>query len=77
MRANGRAAAYPSSGGGPAMTSLIAGKMQISLQNLGAVIPRIQEGRLRAILTTVEARSPMLPNVPTAEEAVPRFVVPP
>jgi tripartite-type tricarboxylate transporter receptor subunit TctC len=59
----------PYSGGGPAMTSLIAGITQVSFQNLGAVIPHIRDGRLKAILTTAEARSPVLPEVPTSAEA--------
>jgi tripartite-type tricarboxylate transporter receptor subunit TctC len=59
----------PYSGGGPAMTSIIAGTTQVSFQNLGAVIPHIRDGRLKAILTTAEARSPVLPEVPTAIEA--------
>ncbi|MGG5820774.1 Bug family tripartite tricarboxylate transporter substrate binding protein [Falsiroseomonas sp. HW251] len=59
----------PYSGGGPAMTSIVAGDTQVSFQNLGAVIPLIQDGRLRPILITSEQRSPVLPNVPTAGEA--------
>ncbi|WP_424135487.1 Bug family tripartite tricarboxylate transporter substrate binding protein [Roseomonas chloroacetimidivorans] len=59
----------PYSGGGPAMTSVIAGDTQISFQNLGAVIPHIQDGRLRPILITSAERSPVLPKVPTAQEA--------
>ena len=59
----------PYSGGGPAMTSIIAGTTQVSFQNLGAVIPHIRDGRLKAILTTAETRSPILPEVPTAGEA--------
>ncbi|WP_338665218.1 tripartite tricarboxylate transporter substrate binding protein [Pararoseomonas sp. SCSIO 73927] len=59
----------PYSGGGPAMTSVIAGDTQISFQNLGAVIPHIQDGRLRPILITSAERSPVLPAVPTALEA--------
>ncbi|MGG5811854.1 Bug family tripartite tricarboxylate transporter substrate binding protein [Falsiroseomonas sp. CW058] len=59
----------PYSGGGPAMTSIVAGNTQISFQNLGAVIPLIRDGRLRPILITSEARSPVLPDVPTAVEA--------
>ncbi|MBP0445040.1 tripartite tricarboxylate transporter substrate binding protein [Roseomonas sp. SSH11] len=58
----------PYSGGGPAMTSVIAGTTQISFQNLGAVIPHIQDGRLRPILITAAERSPVLPNLPTAVE---------
>jgi len=56
----------PYSGGGPAMTSVIGGTTQVSFQNLGAVIPHIQSGRLKAILVTAAERSPVLPNVPTA-----------
>jgi tripartite-type tricarboxylate transporter receptor subunit TctC len=59
----------PYSGGGPAMTSAVAGTTQISFQNLGAVLPHIQAGRLRAILVTAEARAAALPDVPTAAEA--------
>ncbi len=59
----------PYSGGGPAMTSAIAGTTQLSFQNLGAVIPHIQSGRLKAIMITSDARSPVLPNVPTAVES--------
>jgi len=59
----------PYSGGGPAMTSIVAGNTQISFQNLGAVIPLIRDGRLRPILITSDARSPVLPGVPTAQEA--------
>ena len=66
----------PYSGGAPAMTSVIAGTTQVSFQNLGAVIPHIQEGRLRAILTTGAERNAVLPNLPTAAEAgLPNFVV--
>ena len=59
----------PYTGGGPAMTSIIAGDTQVSFQNQGSVSGHILEGRLRAILTTAEARSSVLPNVPTAAEA--------
>ncbi len=59
----------PYSGGGPAMTSVVAGNTQVSFQNLGSVLPLIQDGRLRAIMTTAAERNPVLPNVPTAAEA--------
>ncbi len=59
----------PYTGGGPAMTSLIAGTTQVSFQNLGSVLPHIQGGRLRPILITSEARAAALPQVPTAVEA--------
>lgn len=59
----------PYQGGGPAMTSAVAGTTQLSFQNLGAVFPHIQAGRLRPILITSEARAAVLPDVPTAAEA--------
>ena len=66
----------PYSGGGPAMTSIIAGTTQISFQNLGAVIGHIQSGRLKAICVTSDRRVAPLPNVPTAIEAgLPGFTV--
>ena len=51
------------------MTDLIAGTVQMSFQNLGAVIRRITKGRVRPILITSDERSPLLPQVPTAAEA--------
>jgi tripartite-type tricarboxylate transporter receptor subunit TctC len=66
----------PYAGGGPAMTSAVAGTTQLSFQNLGAVFPHIQAGRLRPILITGEARAAVLPDVPTAaEEGLADFVV--
>ncbi|MCB4820773.1 Bug family tripartite tricarboxylate transporter substrate binding protein [Roseicella aerolata] len=59
----------PYQGGAPATTSLIAGNTQMSFQNLGSIIAHIQEGRVRPILITSEARHPLLPNLPTAAEA--------
>jgi tripartite-type tricarboxylate transporter receptor subunit TctC len=59
----------PYSGGAPAVTDLIAGNVQMSFQNLGAIMPQITDGRVKPILITAEARSPLLPNVPTAGEA--------
>jgi tripartite-type tricarboxylate transporter receptor subunit TctC len=70
------AAHAPYTGGGPAMTSVIAGDTQLSFQNLGSVLPQIQDGRLRAILTTAATRPAVLAEVPTAVEAGVRdFVV--
>jgi len=59
----------PYAGGAPATTDLISGTVQLSFQNLGSIIPHIQEGRVKPILITSEARSPLLPQVPTAAEA--------
>jgi len=59
----------PYAGGAPATTDLIAGNVQMSFQNLGSITPQIRDGRVRPILITSAARSPLLPEVPTAVEA--------
>ena len=59
----------PYAGGAPAVTDLIAGTVQVSFQNLGSIMPHIQEGRLKPILITSDQRSPLLPQLPTAGEA--------
>jgi len=59
----------PFSGGGPATTALLSGTVQLSFQNLGSIAPQIRDGRVKPILITSEARSPLLPQVPTAIEA--------
>jgi tripartite-type tricarboxylate transporter receptor subunit TctC len=69
-QATGTEAAHvPYAGGGPATTDLIGGTVQLSFQNLGSIAPQIRDGRVRPILITSEARSPLLPEVPTAGES--------
>ncbi|MBI0535977.1 tripartite tricarboxylate transporter substrate binding protein [Roseomonas sp. KE2513] len=76
QRTGTEASHAPYSGGGPATTDLIAGNVQFSFQNLGSIAPQIRDGRVKAIMTTAEARNPTLPETPTAGEAgLPDFVV--
>jgi tripartite-type tricarboxylate transporter receptor subunit TctC len=63
------AAHVPYAGGAPATTDLIAGTVQLSFQNLGSIAPQIRDGRVRPIIITSDARSSLLPEVPTAEES--------
>lgn len=66
----------PFQGGAPATTALLQGTVQLSFQNLGSIMPQIADGRVRPILITSEARSPLLAQVPTAVElGLPDFVV--
>ncbi|VFR28052.1 Tricarboxylate transport protein TctC [plant metagenome] len=58
----------PYKGGAPAIQDLLGGQVQYSFQNINAVIPHIQTGKLRAIAVTGSQRSPLLPNVPTMAE---------
>ncbi|SDG70335.1 Bug family tripartite tricarboxylate transporter substrate binding protein [Propionivibrio dicarboxylicus] len=58
----------PYKGGGPAIADLVAGHAEVSFQNLNNVIQHIKAGKLRALATTSEKRSPLLPDVPTMVE---------
>ena len=59
----------PYKGGGPALASVIAGEAALSLPSLGAVLPQVNAGRLRAIAITSTQRSTLLPKVPTIAES--------
>jgi tripartite-type tricarboxylate transporter receptor subunit TctC len=59
----------PYRGGGPAMADVIGGQVPLFFANLASSLGQIQNGRLRPIAVTSKKRSPVLPNVPTMEEA--------
>jgi tripartite-type tricarboxylate transporter receptor subunit TctC len=59
----------PYRGGGAAISDLMGSQVNVSSQNLGAVLTHIKAGKLKALATTGEARVPDLPNVPTMAEA--------
>ncbi|MEI7613910.1 MAG: tripartite tricarboxylate transporter substrate binding protein [Betaproteobacteria bacterium] len=58
----------PYKGGGPAIADLVAGHAEVSFQNLNNVIQHIKAGKLRALATTGDKRSALLPDVPTMVE---------
>jgi tripartite-type tricarboxylate transporter receptor subunit TctC len=59
----------PYRGSGPAMTDLIAGTVHWMVDTMASVIPAVRAGQLRALAVTTRTRTPVLPEVPTAEEA--------
>ena len=66
----------PYRGGGQVMTDLIAGRLSYVFATLPTALPFIGDGRLRALATTGQTRSPALPDVPTvAETALPNFAL--
>ncbi|MBI2769430.1 MAG: tripartite tricarboxylate transporter substrate binding protein [Burkholderiales bacterium] len=64
----------PYKGGGPAISDLIAGHVQMSFATILESSGHIRSGKLRAIAVTGATRSPALPEVPTvAESGVPGY----
>lgn len=58
----------PYKGGGPATIGLLGGQAQLMFGSVSAVMPHVQEGKLRALAVTGLKRSPVAPNVPTLDE---------
>ncbi|WP_338664716.1 tripartite tricarboxylate transporter substrate binding protein [Pararoseomonas sp. SCSIO 73927] len=64
----------PYRGGGPAVTDLVSGTLDFMFAGPSEVMGQIGSGRLRALATTGEHRSPGSPELPTVAEAgVPGF----
>jgi tripartite-type tricarboxylate transporter receptor subunit TctC len=59
---------------GALFADVISGRVTIVLQNMGAVLPLVRDGKLRALAVTSLQRSPSLPDLPTiAESGFPGF----
>ncbi len=69
MMTNTKMLHVPYKGGGPLLTDLLAGQIQLFLAVPVAVIPHLQSGKLKAFGTTAERRLSLMPNVPTFTEA--------
>ena len=59
----------PYKGGAPAISDLLGGQVDASFQNINAILPHVNAGKLRALAVTGAKRSALLPNVPTLAEA--------
>jgi len=59
----------PYRGSAPALTDVMGGRVEMSLDNLPAVQPFVEGGKLRALAVTTAKRWPELPDVPTVAEA--------
>jgi len=63
-------------GGGPALTDVIAGQVQMNLGSLVQMMPHVRSGKLKALGVSGANRVAPLPDVPTiAEAGVPGFEV--
>ena len=59
----------PYRGAGPALAAVVSGEADLSFPSLGAALPQVNAGRLRALAVTSNERAPLLPNVPTVSES--------
>ncbi len=59
----------PYKGGGPALTDTIGGQVDLTIENIAAVIGHVQSGKLRGLVVTTAKRASMLPDLPTAAES--------
>jgi tripartite-type tricarboxylate transporter receptor subunit TctC len=66
----------PYRGGGPALTDLMSGHLQLMFGNASSTLPYVRDGSLRAVAVTSASRAPYLPEVPTvAESGLPGFAI--
>jgi tripartite-type tricarboxylate transporter receptor subunit TctC len=59
----------PHRSSGDARTSVLGGQVQMMIDAVTTMAPNVTAGQVRALATTGKARSSVLPDVPTADEA--------
>lgn len=59
----------PYKGASQAISDVMGGQVDSSLATLGSVMTQIKTGKLKALAVATSTRSPLLPDVPTTEEA--------
>lgn len=61
--------AVPYKGTVPGLTAVISGEVGFTFEPTVTAVPQVKGGRVRALAITSPQRSPLLPDVPTAQEA--------
>ena len=59
----------PYKGSAPAQTDLIGGQVQVMFDTAVSAMPHVKAGRTRALAVTSLKRSPLLPDLPSLDEA--------
>jgi tripartite-type tricarboxylate transporter receptor subunit TctC len=63
----------PYRGGGPALSDMLGGQVQVYFSNLAPSIEYIRTGKLRALAVTTATRSEALPDLPVLNDFVPGY----
>jgi tripartite-type tricarboxylate transporter receptor subunit TctC len=63
----------PFKGGGPAVSSLIGGHIQVAMLGYSTLMPHAKGGKIRALAVTSASRSRFAPEMPAVAETVPGF----
>jgi len=63
----------PYRGGGPALTDLLGGQVQVVFATVPSSVEHIRAGKLRALAVTAAIRSEALPDIPTMGEFLPGY----
>ena len=58
----------PYKGGGPSLTAVVAGEVQVTFDTVSTSLQLIQDGKLRALAIVGPKRAPELPDVPAMPE---------
>jgi tripartite-type tricarboxylate transporter receptor subunit TctC len=66
----------PYRGGGPALTDLLGGQVQVMLASISSSIEYVRAGKLRPLAVTTSTRSDALPDIPSVGDFVPGFEAP-
>jgi tripartite-type tricarboxylate transporter receptor subunit TctC len=59
----------PYKGSGPAHIDLMGGQIQLMFDNIVALLPHVKAGKVRALAVSSAKRHPLLPEVPSLQEA--------
>lgn len=63
----------PYKGTAPALADLLAGQVDMMVDNLGVSLPHVKSGRLKALAVASKKRFSGLPDVPALSESLPGF----
>jgi tripartite-type tricarboxylate transporter receptor subunit TctC len=63
----------PYKGGGPAMTAIVGGEIQVTAMSIVPSMPHVKSGKVRSLAVTTAKRSSYLPDIPAVSETVPGY----